>query len=105
LGAVAEPDADRHLHPEPTPRLGGLALFAGFIVALIAFGGSITDRWQVIAVTGAITVAMLIDDILDLPWTAKLAVEAGAGVLTPGPGTRRTYYPARRDASPPLCQT
>lgn len=81
LGAVAEPDADRHLHPEPTPRLGGIALFVGFAVAVGVFGGSVPDRWQVLVVTGAITVAMLIDDMLDLPWNAKLLIELGAGVL------------------------
>ena len=81
FGAVAEPDADRHLHPHPTPRLGGLALFAGFTVALIVFGGSVADRWQVVTVTAAITIAMLIDDILDLPWNVKLGIEVGAGVL------------------------
>ncbi len=80
-GAVAQPDADRHLHSEPTPRLGGLAIFGGFTVALIVFGGSVADRWQVVAVTAAITVAMLVDDILDLPWNAKLAIEVAAGVL------------------------
>lgn len=86
LGAVAEPDADRHLHPNPTPRLGGLALFTGFTVALIAFGGSVPSRWQVVAVTAAITIAMLVDDILDLPWHAKLGIEVGAGVLAVGLG-------------------
>ncbi len=81
LGAVAHPDEDRHHHTEPTPRLGGLALFGGFGVALAVFGGPVADRWQVVAVTGAITVAMLVDDVLDLHWNAKLAVEVGAGVL------------------------
>jgi UDP-GlcNAc:undecaprenyl-phosphate/decaprenyl-phosphate GlcNAc-1-phosphate transferase len=80
-GAVAQPDAARHFHSEPTPRLGGLALFGGFTVALIVFGGPVADRWQVVAVTAAITAAMLVDDILDLPWNAKLAIEVGAGVL------------------------
>jgi len=80
--AVAEPDADRHLHPLPTPRLGGLALFAGFAVAVAVFGGGIAYRWQIVAVTGAITVAMAIDDILDVSWRSKLVLEVGAGVLT-----------------------
>ena len=82
LGAVAEPDAGRHFHSSPTPRLGGLALFAGFAAAVAVFGGSVPDRWQVVAVTAAITVAMLVDDILDLPWKGKLGIEVGAGVLT-----------------------
>jgi UDP-GlcNAc:undecaprenyl-phosphate GlcNAc-1-phosphate transferase len=78
---VAQPDADRHLHPAPTPRLGGIAMFVGFAVAIALFGSVISDRWQVLAVTGAITVAMAIDDILDLSWLSKLAIEIGVGVL------------------------
>jgi UDP-GlcNAc:undecaprenyl-phosphate GlcNAc-1-phosphate transferase len=80
-GAVAQPDDDRHLHPAPTPRLGGIAMFVGFAIAIALFGSVITDRWQVLAVTGAITVAMAIDDILDLSWLSKLAIEIGVGVL------------------------
>jgi UDP-GlcNAc:undecaprenyl-phosphate/decaprenyl-phosphate GlcNAc-1-phosphate transferase len=80
-GAVAKPDGDRHLHGEPTPRLGGIAMFAGFAVAIAIFGSGITLRWQVLAVTAAITVAMAIDDILDLSWRSKLAIEIGVGVL------------------------
>ena len=80
-GAVAHPDADRHLHPTPTPRLGGIAMFVGFAIAIALFGSAITDRWQVLAVTGAITVAMAIDDILDLSWLSKLGIEIGVGVL------------------------
>ncbi|MGA7988358.1 MAG: MraY family glycosyltransferase [Candidatus Dormiibacterota bacterium] len=81
-GAVAEPDGDRHLHERATPRLGGIAMFAGFAVAIAIFGSGVTDRWQVLAVTGAITIAMAIDDILDLSWRSKLAIEIGVGVLT-----------------------
>jgi UDP-GlcNAc:undecaprenyl-phosphate/decaprenyl-phosphate GlcNAc-1-phosphate transferase len=81
-GAMAKPDADRHLHPRPTPRLGGIAMFAGFAVAIAIFGSSITYQWQILAVTAAITVAMAVDDILDLNWLSKLAIEVGVGVLT-----------------------
>lgn len=80
-GAVAHPDEARHLHAKPTPRLGGLALFAGFAVAIAIFGSGISYRWQVLAVTGAITIAMAVDDILDLSWLSKLVIEVGVGVL------------------------
>jgi UDP-GlcNAc:undecaprenyl-phosphate GlcNAc-1-phosphate transferase len=92
VGAVAEPDDARHLHHAPTPRLGGLALFGGFTIALLAFGGPVSDRWQVIGVTAAITVAMLVDDILDLPWNAKLAIELGAGALAAGLGITINFF-------------
>jgi UDP-GlcNAc:undecaprenyl-phosphate GlcNAc-1-phosphate transferase len=80
-GAVARPDGDRHLHSRPTPRLGGIALFIGFAVAIALFGSGVTERWQVVGVTGAITIAMAIDDILDLNWLSKLGIEVGVGVL------------------------
>jgi UDP-GlcNAc:undecaprenyl-phosphate GlcNAc-1-phosphate transferase len=80
-GAVAEPDASRHIHPQPTPRLGGIAMFLGFAVSIAIFGGSIAYRWQTVAVTAAITVAMAIDDIFDLSWRSKLLIEIGAGIL------------------------
>ncbi len=90
-GAVAEPDAERHIHPQPTPRLGGIAMFVGFAVAVAIFGGSITYRWQTVAVTGAITLAMAIDDIFDLSWRSKLAIEVGAGVLVAVLGVTITF--------------
>jgi UDP-GlcNAc:undecaprenyl-phosphate GlcNAc-1-phosphate transferase len=42
LGVVDEPDA-RRVHLTPIPLLGGIAIYAGFIVALFLFGG----RWVV----------------------------------------------------------
>lgn len=82
-GAVDHPDQDdRRIHREPTPRLGGLAMYLGFAAALAAFGGSIHTRWQIVAITGVITVAMAVDDILGLPWYAKLGIETSAGLLS-----------------------
>ncbi len=43
-GRWRSPMSDRHLHPRPTPRLGGIAMFAGFAVAIAIFGSSITYR-------------------------------------------------------------
>jgi len=91
LGAVAEPDYERHLHDEPTPRLGGIALFCGFAVAMAAFGSPVQSRWQVVAVCAAITIAMAIDDILNLPWWSKLGIEVGAGALVAAVGITITF--------------
>ena len=90
-GAVAEPDADRHIHSQPTPRLGGIAMFVGFAVAVAAFGDSIAYRWQVVAVCAAITIAMALDDIFDLSWRAKLTIEVGAGALVALTGVLITF--------------
>jgi UDP-GlcNAc:undecaprenyl-phosphate GlcNAc-1-phosphate transferase len=91
-GAVDHPEQDeRRIHAEPTPRLGGLALCLGFAVALAAFGGSIHTRWQIVAITGVISVAMAVDDILGLPWYAKLLVETGGGLLAYAVGVAITF--------------
>lgn len=90
-GAVAEPDRDRHIHRQPTPRLGGIAMFLGFAVAVSVFGESIAYRWQVVAVCAAITVAMAVDDIFDLSWRLKLVIEVGAGVLVAATGVLITF--------------
>jgi UDP-GlcNAc:undecaprenyl-phosphate/decaprenyl-phosphate GlcNAc-1-phosphate transferase len=89
--AVAEPDFDRHLHTAPTPRLGGIAMFAGFAVAVAIFGSSIAYRWQVVAVCAAITLAMSIDDVFDLSWQSKLLIEVGAGALVALSGILITF--------------
>ena len=80
VGAVAHPDDERHLHAAPTPRLGGLAMLLGYVVAVIAFGGQIQSRWPILAVAGVVTLVMAIDDIVDLIWWQKLIVVVGAGV-------------------------
>jgi UDP-GlcNAc:undecaprenyl-phosphate GlcNAc-1-phosphate transferase len=81
VGAVDEPDAERRIHRQPTPRLGGIAMFAGFALALAIFGRDLEYCWQVVAVTGAITIVMAVDDVLRLPAWWKLIIETGAGVM------------------------
>ena len=80
IGAVAHPDEERHLHAAPTPRLGGLAMLLGFVVAVVVFGGQVQSRWPILAVAGVVTLAMAVDDIVDLVWWQKLIVVVGAGV-------------------------
>jgi UDP-GlcNAc:undecaprenyl-phosphate GlcNAc-1-phosphate transferase len=92
VGAVDRPDAERRIHDRPTPRLGGIAMFAGFAVALAAFGSGIPERWQVVAVTAAITVAMAVDDVLRLPAWSKLVIEVGAGVMVVLLGITITFF-------------
>ncbi len=91
LGAMAHPDEDRHLHPEPTPRLGGIAMFLGFTAAMVAFGSSISERWQVVAVCAAITITMAIDDVLDLSAWTKLVLEMGAAIGVAASGILITF--------------
>ena len=38
VGAIDIPDKKRHIHSHPIPRMGGLAIFLGFLLSSILFG-------------------------------------------------------------------
>jgi UDP-GlcNAc:undecaprenyl-phosphate GlcNAc-1-phosphate transferase len=81
---------ERDVHTRPTPRLGGIAMFIGI---LVAFGvASLLDGFHlvfvnpgpIIAILGAsliIVVIGVVDDLFDLDWTIKLAGQIIAGWL------------------------
>ena len=45
IGAIDVPKDARRMHKKPIPRLGGLAIFMGFMVAILLFG-QITKQMQ-----------------------------------------------------------
>ena len=81
----------RDVHTKPTPRLGGVAMFAGFVVAISAAGlfgwfkSVFANPVQIIAIVAAAAIITLIgflDDLYDLDWTLKLAGQfLVAGIL------------------------
>ena len=72
LGAVDLPDGNRHLHPHPTPRLGGLALF--FSSALLALAFFPLDAKIAAWLSGGalLTALGVSDDVYTLPPLVKL---------------------------------
>lgn len=66
-GAVAVPDDGRHIHLEPTPRLGGISIYLAFIIALLCvpfLGNLVSDtffanRTLLIALLGPATLVFL----------------------------------------------
>lgn len=81
----------RDVHTKPTPRLGGVAMFLGFAVAMGAAGlfgwfrSVFADPIHILAIIAAAAVITLIgflDDLYDLDWTLKLAGQfVVAGIL------------------------
>ena len=72
----------RDVHAKPTPRIGGVAMFLGFVVSLLIaapigwFDVVFSDPLPIIAIAVSaliITVIGFLDDIYDLDWTIKLA--------------------------------
>jgi UDP-GlcNAc:undecaprenyl-phosphate GlcNAc-1-phosphate transferase len=85
LGAVDEP-RERGLSDRPTPRLGGVAVFAGVLVAgliwLPAGYGKEHELWTgVLLAAGLITLVGALDDRFDLPPVAKLIGQLAAAVI------------------------
>jgi UDP-GlcNAc:undecaprenyl-phosphate/decaprenyl-phosphate GlcNAc-1-phosphate transferase len=71
----------RDVHTKPTPRLGGVAMFGGFVVALAAAGALgwfksvFAEPVQIIAIVVAafmITLIGFLDDLYDLDWTLEV---------------------------------
>ncbi|MDH4143855.1 MAG: undecaprenyl/decaprenyl-phosphate alpha-N-acetylglucosaminyl 1-phosphate transferase [Acidimicrobiia bacterium] len=89
LGAVAQPD-ERRVHQRATPTLGGLAMLAGVLAALLlAWVGGAFDEvfgneravWSIAAASVAIYAVGLIDDVMEISAPAKIAGLVLAGSL------------------------
>jgi len=84
IGAVDVPTDERRMHIKPTPRIGGLAIFAGFAITSLVFGKIDTELAAILI--GGVMLATLgvIDDVKNLPAWSKFIVQiavAGIAVL------------------------
>jgi UDP-GlcNAc:undecaprenyl-phosphate GlcNAc-1-phosphate transferase len=85
IGAIDEP-RERGLSESPTPLLGGLAIFAGTLVAgliwLPAGFGKDHELWHgVLLAAGVITLVGALDDRFEIPPLVKLAGQIVAAVI------------------------
>lgn len=80
VGAVDVPEG-RRIHERPTPRLGGLAILAGFLAPVLVFLPP--DSGAHALVTGAVLIACLgaIDDVFGLGPAIKLAGQAACAAI------------------------
>lgn len=89
VGAVDDPKRDeRRVHKEPLPRLGGIAIFLGFVVAVCAtvpLSHPIQPFPPYLIALLVITLGLVVfgafDDLRQYSAKAQLAVLLGAGVL------------------------
>lgn len=81
VGAMDVPRDGRRVHDHPVPRMGGLAIFVGFTVAMILF---VSFTTQVLGLMlGALIIAAMgaVDDIVNLrPWI-KLSIQIIAALV------------------------
>ena len=81
VGAIDVPKDNRRMHKEPIPRLGGLAIFGGFLCAILIFGE--LDQTMLCVLLGATIIVALgiFDDVLALGATLKFVVQIIAAAI------------------------
>lgn len=81
VGAIDIPNEARRIHDHPIPRMGGLAIFFGFVISVVLFA-DITKQIQGILIGCVIIVATgAVDDIVSLNAWFKLALQTLAAVV------------------------
>ena len=81
VGAVDVPRDNRRMHDHPIPRLGGLAIFLGFILAVLLFADINKQIRGILLGCVIIVIVGAIDDTVPLKWWVKLIGQfAAAGV-------------------------
>ena len=85
MGAVDDPkrdkDTERRMHTHPIPRMGGLAIFLGFLLATLVFLPMTPQLRRILLGAVVIVVMGIFDDIYDLPAKGKLIVQIIAALI------------------------
>lgn len=90
VGAMDIPKDERRMHRTPIPRMGGLAIFLGFIVSFLIFGGKYISTELQGILLGAVMIVILgiMDDIMTLKALPKFAVQLIAAFVVVYHGCR-----------------
>lgn len=88
IGAIDVPKDERRMHKEPIPRLGGLAVFFAFLVAVILLIPVDIELQGILLGAVVIVVLGVIDDSVSLPAIVKLFVQIAAALIVVLHGVR-----------------
>ncbi len=81
VGAIDVPKDDRRMHKKPIPRLGGLAIFIGFMVSILVFADITPELKSILMGAVIIVVLGVVDDIMALPAMLKFIVQIVAALI------------------------
>ncbi len=81
VGAVDVPKDSRRMHNHPIPRMGGLAIFLGFLLSVLLFADLTTQLRGMLLGAVIIVVLGILDDIYALGAKLKLAVQIAAALV------------------------
>ena len=92
VGAIDIPDGKRRVHDHPIPRMGGLAIFLGFLLSVVLFA-DITRQVRGILIGAVLIVACgAIDDVVNLRAWIKLLVQVAAAVIAVAHGVVIEFF-------------
>ena len=81
MGAVDVPKDNRRMHNHPIPRMGGLAIFLGFLLSVLVFL-DLTDQMRGMLLGAVIIVVLgIFDDIYSLRAMFKFCVQIAAALV------------------------
>lgn len=81
IGAIDVPKDKRRVHKKPTPLIGGLAIFAGFLVTTLCFYEADTEFIGMMAGAIIMVVLGIFDDKYNLPAKFKFVVQIIAAAI------------------------
>ena len=81
IGAIDVPRDGRRMHKKATPRLGGIAVFFGFLVSLLCFCEITRDLVAALAGASIIVILGIIDDSRGLSAKVKFCVQIVAALV------------------------
>ncbi|MBD5119147.1 MAG: undecaprenyl/decaprenyl-phosphate alpha-N-acetylglucosaminyl 1-phosphate transferase [Clostridiales bacterium] len=88
MGAVDVPKDGRRMHDHPIPRMGGLAIFFGFVVSMLLFVPLDMEKKGMLLGAVIIVVLGILDDIYALPAVPKFLVQIIAALVAVVAGNR-----------------
>ena len=81
LGAMDVPGEARRVHDHPIPRMGGLAIFLGFIVSMLLFVDITQEVRGILLGSIIIVITGVIDDIISLRAWTKFLIQILSAVI------------------------
>ena len=82
IGALDIPD-QRKVHKAPIPRLGGLGIYAGFLLGYLLFGHQSVQMNSILIGSVIIIITGMIDDIKPIPAKYKFLGQLAAALIIP----------------------
>lgn len=92
IGAIDVPKDTRRVHKTPIPRIGGLAIFIGFLSSALLFIPPNTKVLSILLASGIIIIMGIIDDISPLKAKTKLLVQILCASIITWAGIRIGFF-------------